>query len=615
MTPEPIPREPLAVLIVEDSESDAQLIVRHLAQCGFDLVDERVDSAGAMRAALAARPWDVVISDFSLPGFGAGEALTCLKAADPDVPFIVVSGVIIDEEALALMRAGASDYVRKGNLARLAPAIRREVAEARDRRERRTAQAALVTTRQRHVAAIESAMDGYAALDSAGRVLEVNDAMCSLTGRARKGLLGLGIRAILLVDTAPAGEDLLAWAASLGQARFEGRLQRTDSTIHVAVSISHRPLEEAEFFVFLHDISERRNREEALRALNQENRRGREALLSVLEDQRDAQASLRESEERFRGMLEHNVSAVFVIEDSRFAYVNPRLGEILGCSPADLVGKPFLDFIVEADRPPIIEAVGRLMSGATARTERNFTAIRKDGTFADIGANATRALLRGRPVILGTAQDIGERKRAQEEIARYVVQLEGTVQSTLRAVSNMVELRDPYTAGHERRVGELAAAIGTELGLDAHAVTGLRLTGYVHDIGKISLPAETLSKPAKLSATEYELVKTHSQAGHDVLKDIDFPWPIAEVILQHHERLDGSGYPRALEGDEILPAARIIAIADVVEAMSSHRPYRAAVGIDAALHEIERGAGTIYDAGAASACLRLFREKGYAIPA
>lgn len=176
------------------------------------------------------------------------------------------------------------------------------------------------------------------------------------------------------------------------------------------------------------------------------------------------------------------------------------------------------------------------------------------------------------------------------------------------------EMRDPYTAGHERRVAEIAAAIGAELGFDADRQEGLQVAGHLHDIGKMTVPAEILSKPGKLRPAEYALIQEHAQASYDVLKGVEFPWPVAQIALQHHERMDGSGYPRGLMGDAILFDARIMAVADVVEAMSSHRPYRPGLGIEKALAEIERGSGTAYDADVASACLNLFREKNYTLP-
>jgi HD-GYP domain-containing protein (c-di-GMP phosphodiesterase class II) len=187
--------------------------------------------------------------------------------------------------------------------------------------------------------------------------------------------------------------------------------------------------------------------------------------------------------------------------------------------------------------------------------------------------------------------------------------------STVQAISHMVDLRDPYTSGHERRVGELAAAIGAELGLTEHQVTGLRVAGGVHDVGKIAVPAEILSKPTRLSAAEFAIVKTHAQQGYEILKDIEFPWPIANAVWQHHERLDGSGYPLGLRGDEISLEARILAVADVVESMSTHRPYRPALGLDPAFAELESKSGALYDPSVVAACIRLFREKGFQLPA
>ena len=324
--------------------------------------------------------------------------------------------------------------------------------------------------------------------------------------------------------------------------------------------------------------------------------------------------ALREGEERFRGMLEQNVSAMFLIEEGRFTYVNRRGAEILGYGVDELIGQAMLDVIAAPDRLGMALAMGQLLSGELKTVERSFGALRKDGSVADLGGHAILATLQGKKAIIGMAQDIGERKKAQAEIERYIERLEHAMQSTLRAVSSMVELRDPYTAGHERRVGELAAAIGTEMGLPEATAKGLRLAGYVHDIGKISVPAEILSKPSQLTPMEFELIKGHCQSGYDVLKDVDFPWPVAEVILQHHERLDGSGYPRHLKEGEILLEARIMAVADVVEAMSSHRPYRPSMGLDAALGEIAKNSGKTYDAQAADACLRLFRDKGYELP-
>lgn len=329
---------------------------------------------------------------------------------------------------------------------------------------------------------------------------------------------------------------------------------------------------------------------------------------------RQAEAGLRESEVLFRSVVEQNIAAIFMIEDGRIVFANPRACEILGYEAGELDGRNTLDLVDGKDKADIAELMRRIRAREVESIERNFSGLRKDGSLVDIGARATFALLNGKPVILGVAQDIGERKKAQEEIQRYTHRLEQAMMATVEAVSTMVELRDPYTSGHERRVGELAAAIGGEMGLPKETITGLRMTGYVHDIGKISVPAEILSKPGRLTEIEFEIIKTHARSGYDVLKKVEFPWPLPEVILQHHERLDGSGYPQHLKGDEIILEARIMAVADVVESMASHRPYRPALGIDKALEEIERNSGRYYAPQVADACLRLFRERGYQLP-
>ena len=209
--------------------------------------------------------------------------------------------------------------------------------------------------------------------------------------------------------------------------------------------------------------------------------------------------------------------------------------------------------------------------------------------------------------------EIAKKEYAQQELSSSLKNLKKVMDGTIKAISMTVEKRDPYTSGHQQRVAHLARAIAEELGLPSDRIEGLVMAATIHDIGKIAIPAEILSKPGRLSAIEIQMVQSHAQAGYDILSGIDFPWPIDQIVLQHHERLDGSGYPNGLSGEEILPEARILCVSDVVETMASHRPYRPSVGTHQALEEISHKRGVLYDQSIVEACLSLFYEKGYTL--
>lgn len=208
---------------------------------------------------------------------------------------------------------------------------------------------------------------------------------------------------------------------------------------------------------------------------------------------------------------------------------------------------------------------------------------------------------------------LAKQQAVEKEHLIQAKQLNKALEQTVQAMARTVEKRDPYTAGHQARVAELAAAIGQELKVSEQVLEGLRMSAMIHDLGKIYVPAEILNRPGRLSKAEWLIISAHPQVGHDIVKDVDLPWPVAKVILQHHERMDGSGYPQGLKGDEILLEARIIAVADVLEAMSTHRPYRPAVGLDAALIELEKNSGKFYDPNVVIACINLFRNKGFTL--
>lgn len=246
-----------------------------------------------------------------------------------------------------------------------------------------------------------------------------------------------------------------------------------------------------------------------------------------------------------------------------------------------------------------------------AHTEEGRTFKKDDMAVLTRFATLASTVLLNETMCIQARHDLTERKRMRQELQKRNDHLHETFIATINALATTIEMKDPYTAAHQQWVTRLACAIAGEINLAKEQMEGLRMAGLIHDIGKMNVPAELLLKPRRLTEIEYEAIKIHPRSGYDILKEIQFPWPIAQMVLQHHERMDGSGYPQGISGAEILIEARLLAVADVVESMSSHRPYRDAHGIDIALDEITRNSGILYDPDVVEACLRVFKDKGF----
>lgn len=457
----------IRVLVVEDSHDDALIVMRELRRGGYEPDFERVDSLEAMTRALETQSWDVILCDFTLPGFGGTEALQVLKDKGLDIPFIFVSGTITEDIAVTAMKAGARDYIIKNNLKRLVPALERELREARVRQERRQA-------------------------DEKVRVAE---RQLSEIAEFNQKIIDYSPLGILTYD-AVSGQCLSANAAV---ARIIG------GTVDDVCKMNFRNIESWK----------------------------RSGLLKIAED--------------------------------------------------------------------------ALADGAERQQE--FHMVTTFGKEIWIDCHCIPFASESRPHLLVMVNDITQRKRAEEEQLEDAKKLIEAMQSTVEAIAMTSEIRDPYTAGHQRRVANITKAIGGEMGLSQDRIEGLFVAGVIHDIGKIYVPSDILSKPCRLNESEFGLIKMHPKAAYDILKNIKFPWPITTAIFQHHERINGSGYPMGLANGQICLEAKILAVADVMEAMVSHRPYRPALSIDKAREEITGNKGILYDADVVDACLRIIDKK------
>jgi len=454
--------------------------------------------------------------------------------------------------------------------------------------ELRRAQLELGAQREKYFELFDLAPVGYLTLSDEGIVGEANFTAAHLLGDERQQLVGQPFSAFVFAP------DRDAYYLHLRKIEKSGAPQTCELRL--------QPVGGEPFWGRLEGWPRRAAEGEPLRY---------HLTLTDVHERILAEAALRESEEKYLAVYAQSPIAIELYDAAgRLVNVNPACLDLFGVADwQELRG-----FNLFADPNLAAEHKERLRSAETVRYQGafDFEKVKTLDLYRTSRAGVIwldvliTPMSEPRIGYLVQVQDITERKQAEEALARSARELHEQLHDTVRALGAIVGLRDPYTAAHERRVTVLAAAIAVEMGLGEEAREGLAFAAEVHDVGKVGVPAEILSKPGALSAVEYDLIKQHPEAGRELLGAIHFSQPVAEIVAQHQERMDGSGYPRGLKGEEILLEARILAVADVVEAMASHRPYRAALGLEAALAEVRAGAGGRYDAAAVAACERVF---------
>jgi len=454
--------------------------------------------------------------------------------------------------------------------------------------ERRQSEQALIESETKYRSLVETSSSGVAVADETGMLTLVNDRLCEIFGYSREEAMGRQFLDYIHPDEREriAADFFEAVASSRVLPALEFRGMRKDgSTVWLFTNPSAMIIDGriAGFSVIIQDITQLKQAEEALK----------------------------ESEQHYRSLFQHNPAITYTLDlQGHFTSINASAVRITGYSEEEALQLDFSQGIA----PEYLETVINNYAGALKGEPQSYEAaiIAKDGKRIDVHITSTPIIIDGKVIgIYGIAEDISGRKKADEDLRAALEKASSTLDGTIEAIGMMSELRDPYTAGHQRMVSQLAVAIALEIGMEADRVQDLTVAGLLHDVGKVYVPSEILSKPGKLTSLELGLAKAHAEASYNIVRSIKFSGPVAHIVWQHHERIDGSGYPQGLAGDQIMLEARILAVADVVEAMVSHRPYRPALGLEKALDEITRNRAILYDAQVVDACLVLFNDKGF----
>jgi len=565
---------PLRILHLEDDPRDAALARAALAAAG--LPAEVTVAAGRedFLATLAQGRFDVILADYRLPACDGLAALADVRKVCPQLPLLILCGALDEDVAVAALRQGAADCVLKDQLYRLAPTLRRILREAEQERQLQARKLLYQTLAEKSLAGVYVLQDG--------RFRFLNGTAAAFFGYAWQELIDTKPDALVYPEDR---ETIGRWARQMlrGEraAPYEFRIVARDGRIRWIM--------------------------ETVSSIEYEGARAVLGNVMDVTDKRRQQELLAASESKYRDLVDNALVGIYQTNLAGDVHFINRAGAaFLGYDDPEAIravnaGKMYAD---PQDRDRFLARL-RAENGAIANFETTFRT--RTGEEMPVLMNA---VCNGE-LISGMFMNITVRKQMEASLRESCQRLRRTLEESALALATAMEMRDPYTAGHQARVARISCAIAKELGFSEDRLEGIRVAGILHDIGKIRVPAEILNRPGRLSPLEFNMVKGHVKTGYDILKGIEFPWPVAEVVYQHHERLDGSGYPRGLRGGEILPEAKILAAADVIEAMSSFRPYRPEVGVEAALAEIRAGRKRLFDPEVVDACDRIHRAGGF----
>jgi len=602
------------IMVVDNDTMMLEFMTELLVNNGYQ-VKTATDGLSALETLETYIP-DIMFVDLVMPNI-SGEKLCRSVRRNPRFNgiYIIILSAIAAELAIDFTEFGANACIAKGSFDKISEQVidlldslnikaeddkTKKIMGLENVRTRKINKE-LLSFRKHSEAILNNLSEGILELNQNNKVIYANHFACLITGISEEELLGLYFTELF--------EDSHKRRVKEKLDMIDKGPQKISEDLPVVlknkvVSLSILPVKDEDLrsvIIILNDVTERNKAEQAL-------------------------AEQKEFSEK---MIENSAVPTFVINSKHEVIIwNRACEELTGIKAAEMIGTKnhWKGFYVHK-RPHVADIVVDRTPGSMPDYYGNYKksafaeeGLQAEGWFADLGGKKRYIFFDAAPIYsskcelvgaIETLHDITDRKLFERELKMTTDKLRKNLIGTMQTISLTIETRDPYTAGHQKEVSKLARSIAQEIGLSADTIDNVRMAGAIHDIGKMAVPAEILSKPGKLTDIEMSLIKTHSQSGYNILKDAELPYPIAEITLQHHERMDGSGYPKGLKGDQILLEARIISVADVVEAISSHRPYRPSLGINIALEEIEKNKGLFYDVQVADACLRLFREKGY----
>jgi PAS domain S-box-containing protein/putative nucleotidyltransferase with HDIG domain len=564
--------EKLKVLIIEDNPADARLVKEILSENDSTAYDLKyADRLSDGLKMISENSLDIVLLDLSLSDSAGLDIISAITVKNSFIPMVILTGTDNLDTATSALDMGAQDYLFKGQFdsAMLSRSIRYAI-------ERKRFEIELKKSESKYRSLFENSVDGIYITTPQGKYVDVNMSLVNMLGyKSKKELMSIDIKKELYVlekeRPGPYDRNRL----------FETRLKKKDGSIinvQISSSVIFEDGKPKYYQGIVRDFTEKIQFQQKLITVAGE--------WSNTFDSIENAISITDLEGRIL-RVNRAMSKMF----------NKNFKEIIG----DTCQNMMTIFSPTYGRCPMIHV--------RITKKREIRIVKTDGKYFSCIVDPILDKNKTVTSMVHILTDITDQKKVEEEIKESLNQTKRTFEQTVAALSQLVEVRDPYTSGHQKKVADIASAIAKDLGLKKDTVEAIRLAALIHDIGKIAIPASILSKPGKLTDIERDMIETHPKIGYEIVKEIDFPYPIAKIILQHHEKIDGSGYPNGLKGKDIMQEAKIIVVADVFEAMSSHRPYREANTLKESFSEILKNRGVLYDADVVDSCVRVLSKQ------